>query len=188
MRPWSDFLKDVRPKVPTLPEPVIEHAIRRGAQAFCEYTRAWRVEVDPVTTLEGVRDYDLDLDMGCELVRLEDGAKLGGQDIAIWRAGADGHGRYVYSPDGKTLQLSRAPAAGLLLEVTATVKPGEMSPGIDQAIFDRYAPVIAKGAVVAALGGDPLDDAAFVSTCDAIKTRLWRGNAAIRPRARPNYF
>jgi len=186
MSDWSAFLKDVRIDAPGVAEPLAEHAVRRAAQRFCDLTRAWVVELDPTITREGVLEYDLELDQGAELVRLES-AKLNGQDYAIWRAGNDPQGPYVYTPDGKLILFSRPVSAGLPLVLRCSVKPGNEASGIDDAIYDRYCDVIAKGAV-ARLTKDPTKAMEFEAECGRIKHQLWRGNAAIRPRARACFF
>jgi hypothetical protein len=186
MKAWSEFLRDVRPLAASTPEPVAEHALRRAAQAFCQATRAWKVELDPTRTREGVREYDLELDSNTELVRIES-ATLNGNDYSVWRTGDHPRGRYVYTPDGKTVLFADPVAAGLPLVLTCSVKPGNNATGVDDAIFDRYVDVIALGAV-ARLTGDGNKRLDFEDQCDRIKTRLWRGEAAIRPRTRASFF
>lgn len=185
MKPWSSFLKDVRPDAPGKAEPVIEHAILRALQTFCTETRAWKVLLDPITTQEGVTSYDLDLD-NAEVVRLES-ATLNGQDYAIWRAGDSPRGRYVYTPDGKTVMFAENPEPGLPLVLTCSVTPSNSAMGVDDALYDRYAAVIALGAVVK-LTSDPTKRDDYDNQVARIKTRLWRGNAAVRPRARAQFF
>lgn len=186
MKSWNAFLKDVRPGAPGTPAPIAEHAVMRAARAFCERTRAWRVELDPTTTREGVKAYDIELETATELVRLES-ATLNGEDYRVWRGGDDRHGRFVFTSDTKTVEFSRAVTAGLPLVLTCAVKPGNAARGIDDAIYDQYAEVIALAAV-ARLTSDPNKQLEFENECDRIKTRLWRGMAATRPRSRPHFF
>lgn len=186
MKPWSAFLKDVRPQVPGTPEPILEHALLRAAQTFCTETRAWKVELDPTLTVDGQLDYDINLDRA-ELVRLE-AATLNGNAYTVWRQGSDTVGdRYVFSPDGKTIEFTEQPEAGLPLVLTCSLKPSNDAIGVDDAIYDRYVAVIAAGAV-AALKNDAVRFLDFQAQCNRIKTRLWRGEAAIRPRARASFF
>lgn len=185
MKPWSAFLPDVRPASPLTPEPMLEHAIKRATQEFCRDTRAWLVELDPTLTIEGENSYDIDLDYA-ELVRLES-AKLNGLHIDVWRAGDAPCGRYIYTPDGKTVEFSQPVAAGLPLVLRCSVTPSETARGCDDSLYDRYVTVIAKLAV-ATLTGDQIKRAEYEAERDRIKTRLWRGNAAIRPRAVSNFF
>ncbi|CAN7537418.1 hypothetical protein LJR130_003784 [Variovorax sp. LjRoot130] len=187
MKPWSNFLRDVRLSAPGTPEPIAEHAVLRAAQEFCHETRAWIVELDPTITQEGVLTYDLELDQGVELVRIES-AKFNGQDYPAWRPGeATPCGRYVYTPDGRAIAFSEGVGAGLPLVIRCAIKPGETATGIDDVIFARYVKTIALGAV-AELTSDPAKRGDFENRMARIKTDLWRGSAAIRPRARANLF
>jgi len=186
MKTWAAFLKDVRPSAPGIPEPRLEHAVLRAAQDFCDRTRAWKVELDPTTTRAGAVEYDLELERNVELVRIES-ATLNGIPFAVWRDGDLPRSRYVYTPDSKTLMFGEPMEAGARLVLTCTVKPGNAAAGIDDALFDRYVTLIALKAVSIATG-DMTKRLDYESQCDALKTRLWRGNAAIRPRTRPNFF
>ena len=183
MRPWMHFFPDVMPQVPAVAEPMAEHHTRRAAQEFCRRTRAWRETLDAVSTRAGVLCYDLELPPMAELVRLE-GATLGCEPLVLDRSKPGAH---IYTPDGKELILSRAPGDGLQLVATCSLKPGNQSPGIEDALFDLYADEIALGAV-ARLTGDAVKQEKFEAACDRIKIHLWRGQAATRPRAVPNYF
>ena len=187
MRPWKHLFPDVMPAVPAVSEPMAEHHIRRATQDFCRRTRAWREKLDPVLTVEGARVYDLDMPPFAELVRLES-ATLAGEVLEVWRAGFGARcGRYIATPDGKTVELQFAHGAGLALVVDASLMPANNAAGFESPIFDRYDEVIATGAI-ARLTGDEMKAAQFESRCNAIKTDLWRGMAATRPRARPFFF
>ncbi|MBH2008285.1 MAG: hypothetical protein I8H71_01160 [Xanthomonadaceae bacterium] len=186
MRPWSHFYPDVLPLVAAgTPDPTVVHHIRRAAQEFCRCTRAWREALDPVMTAAQVLCYDLELPPSAELVRMES-ATLGGHPLEVSRAGL-ARGRYLSTPDGKQAVLSCAPCGAMPLVVECSLAPGNAAIGIEDALFDRYAETIALGAV-ARLNGDDLKQARFEARCDVIKTDLWRGLAATRPRTVPNYF
>lgn len=188
MKTWDAFFPDVLPMLvgTGVPDPTIVHQLRRAAQTFCTKTRAWKVVLDSTLTTDGTTVYDLELERNVELVRLES-ATLNGQPYAVWRAGDDACGRFVSTQDGKTIEISQGVGPNLPLVLTCSVKPGNAATGIDDAIFDSYAEVIALGAV-ARLTDNPAKRIDFENQIDVIKTRLWRGNAAIRPRARPSFF
>lgn len=186
MKAWELFFPDVLPSAPGMSEPMVEHHIRRAAQEFCQRTRAWRVDLAPITTLDGVAGYALPLLTLSELVRMEH-ATLNAQDLAVWRGGDASCTRYIYTPDGKTVSFNTLPGAGLPLVVTASVKPGNAATGVEDFLYDRYAECIAQGAV-ARLTGDMMKLEMFQSDCNRIATDLWKGIAAIRPRARANFF
>jgi hypothetical protein len=186
MKPWSAFLRDVRPSAPSTPEPVLEHAILRAAQEFCQRTRAWVVELDPTTTSADATEYDIELATGTELVRIES-ASLDGHPYAVWRRDTRASGRYVFTPDGRTLRFSHPMGQGKSLVLTCSLKPGESAKGVDDALFARYVTVIALGAV-ASITGDPMKRADFESRCDDIVYQLWKGNAALQQRTRPSFI
>lgn len=185
MKLWSDFLRDVKPKAPGLPEPMVEYAIFRAAQDFCQYTRAWKVALDPTVTVEGVQAYDMELGAN-ELVRIES-ATLNSLDYDVWREGDKSRGTYVYTVDRQTINFHSLEAAGQSLVLYCSLKPGNKATGIDDAIFDAYVRVIAKLAI-ADLKSDMNLRLMAESDMDVIKTQLWRGSAATRPRTRANFF
>lgn len=186
MKLWDSFLKDVRPWAPGTPAPVAEHAVRRAAQEFCQQTRAWRVQLDPIQTFEGATEYDIPLDQDVELVRIES-ATLGGTDFAVWRDEPQAPGRFVFTSDGRTLRFSDTPAGGVDLVLTCTVRPGERAVGIDDYIFARHCAVIARGAI-ALLLNDQVRKAAFDQECAQIRVDHWRGLGRATPRVRPHFF
>ena len=187
MKDWRSFFPDVLPAVAglALPEPTVEHQTRRAAQEFCRRTRAWRVTLDAVQTNLGAREYDLELEPRSELVRLES-ATLDGHPIAVWRD-RDGRGRFVFTPDGRTVVFSQQPGPGQQLVITAALRPADNAPGIEDTLAERYSETIARGAV-ARLKGDPALQQSFEDECDRIKVGLWRGSAAINPRVRAHWF
>lgn len=186
MKPWSAFLRDVRPHAPSTPEPMLEHQVLRAAQRFCDETRAWIVVLDPTITFEGQLNYDLELDRNTEVVRLES-ATFNGLDYEVSRPGKPACGRYIFTPDGKTVEFSQPVGADLPLVLTVAVRPGEGAAGVEDFLFDRYLSVIALGAAAGATG-DATKQGEFEYRMDMIKTRLWRGNSATRPRTRAQFI
>lgn len=205
MKTWDQFLRDVLPDVPGCPEPVAEHAILRAAQEFFQHTRAWRVWLDPVTTLDAVSAYDLNLEPRSELVRLESATLAGTginiarvQDLPVdWRTGTAGVDTCIFTVDSKTVQLLPVQAAGLALVIQASLKPANDAEGLDDALFDQYVEAIAMGAkarlmaqplkVYSNPGASNFHRASFDDAMAVIKTRLWRGNSAARPRSFVNF-
>ncbi|MDR0215545.1 MAG: hypothetical protein LBJ15_16305 [Comamonas sp.] len=186
MRTWADFFPDVLPGVELgTPEPTVVHQLRRAAQEFCQRTRAWRTLLPPITTEEGDAIYNIPLPEHSALVRLEGGELQGYGPLALWRPG-EGRGQYLLTQDTRTVALHRATAPGMSLVLDVTLKPSDMALGIDDMVFEQYSEVIARGGL-ARLRGDQLLRAQFISDCDSINVAVWRGRAAVRPRAQP-YF
>lgn len=189
MKPWRVFYPDVLPFIDqaAVPQPLVDQHLLRVAQQFCRETRAWRETLDPITTADGQSDYDLELPPASELVRIES-ASVGGAPIAVWRLDHEGHGQYLYSHDGKRVHLKQPPTSGgshLVLEVSLT--PASTALGVEDFLFDRHAALIAIGAI-ARISGHVDMQAAFIDQCHAVRVDLWRGNAAINPRARANWY
>lgn len=201
MKPLSAFLPDLMPLVPSCPEPVAEHAVRRAAQRFCEMTRAWRVTLDPVIAVRNIVEYDLELPAQAELVRLE-AAKMGTERIAIATpaaALAGGTEAFIYCPDGKTLQLNPKPQATQQIVITANLKPANGATDVQDFLADRYMEVIARGAASTLkqhpskaytdVAGGLLMAQAFEDACAGIRSRLRAGLAANNPpRVIPHLF
>lgn len=206
MKAWQLCLRDVLPEVPGCAEPMAEHALLRAAQEFMQKTRAWKVWLDPVIT-DGLNlTYDLNLELRSELVRIE-AATLGGQVITIareqdvpanWQDGSACVPTCIFTTDSKTINLLPLKTAGMSLAIQATLKPSNTATGLDDAIFDRYVEVIATGAKARLMsqpdkaysspGAAAMHRSNFLSAIDTLKTNIWRGTAATRPRARSHWF
>lgn len=187
MKPWEAFFPDVLPSIePGLPEPMVVRQLLRAAQQFCQRTRAWRVELDLVLTVDGQKAYDIELPQASELVRIE-GATLAGNPVTVWRQEAGACGQYVFTPDGKQVLFKMAPGAGADLVLDVTLKPSHQAVGVEDEIFDRYSDLIASEAI-ARLNGDMVRHEQFVDDCAGVRADLWRGMSAIAPRARASWF
>lgn len=150
---WQDFYSILLPWVPGCPSPVADQELRRAANEFYTRTRAWCVWLDPVTTLDNVREYDFNLPINTNLVRIE-AANVGTTPITI----ASYRDRLtnpsttpnatdeVYTGDAKTLILDSTYAAGQSISVFASLAPSRKATGIDEALFDRHAEAIVMGA------------------------------------------
>ena len=198
MKAFSLLLRDILPSASGCPDPVAEFAVLRASQHFLRQARAWRETLDTVTTIDGVLEYDLNLPPNTELVRIE-AATLGGNALDIARPDTLRRlRRYVYTPDGTTLQLLPNPGDGAALAIDASLTLGEAATGLPDPIFNRYAELIARGALGRLLQ-QPLKPytnapmglalwSAFESDCDTVKVAIWRGLSNNCPRAVANFF
>ena len=61
MAALSDFYRYITMDVPGCPQPVIDRAIVDTAIDFCTRTGAWKAWSDPVTSMAGVSEYDIEI-------------------------------------------------------------------------------------------------------------------------------
>ena len=206
MKTWDQFLRDVMPYVPGCPEPVAEHALLRAAQDFCAGTQVWKIWLDDITTVADVLEYDLNLELRSELVRLER-ATLDGRPVVVtteevlpvdWKTSTAGIGTCIFTVDRKTITLLPAQTADLVLKVQACLKPSDTAEGVENFIFDQYARQIACGAKASLMmqpgktysnpGEGASLEAEFNGAIGGVGFQRWRGFSSARPRARLSTF
>ena len=56
---YDTLLPDVLSMVPACPEVIAERAIRSAAIELCEKTDAYQKQLDPITVVAGIYEYDL---------------------------------------------------------------------------------------------------------------------------------
>lgn len=200
MTPWNQFFPDVMVHVSGCPNPVAQQALLRAARDFCTQTRAWVETLDQILIVQGTAEYDLPLDSGAELVRLEDWAdvsgtrvKLTSQNRALFHCESA-----VYTVTGRSVVVSPEPQGAGTLTLRAALMPSNSAAGVPDDIFGQYVELIALGAVsrLQKQPGKPYTDpGAAMSNQDeyqrqveSLKIRLWRGRTTDRPRTLPSPF
>lgn len=66
------FFPYVLPEVVGCPDPTLRAAINAAAAEFCRESLAWTVFSDPITLIDGVADYDLDVPIGAYVHTVRD--------------------------------------------------------------------------------------------------------------------
>ena len=189
MKAWETFYPDVLPYIDaSIPEPMVDRHLLRSAQRFCDVTRAWKIELDPITLAANVKTYDIELEPGTELVRLES-AMLDGVSLSVWRSGVSSasQGRYVFTSDGRIVGVSWTPSGPMTLLLTVTARPADTATGLDDILTARYSKVIADGAV-ASLTKSAADKAEFEAECATVAVQVWRSLSSARPRAKAMFL
>lgn len=206
MKTWDAFFRDVMPMVRGCPEPMAEHALLRAAQRFLRQTRTWMVDLQPVQTIPGLIDYDIELETNSELVRLE-GAMLDGRPIDVtveeavapnYRALPTGMQECIFTVDQKTLIVLPARLEAHQLRVKASLTLSERALGVEDFIFDQHVRKIALGAVAdlmqqpgmpyTAAAQGMLLDKQFQVAMNTIAHNRSRGFSSARPRRQVNTF
>jgi hypothetical protein len=156
---YSLFLPEVMQYVPDVPELVAENAIRSACIEFCERTRFWQDDSDPITLSAGTASYEVDLSASVKFVDIieawvndrlvipksvEDLTRIfRGCD---WRS-LEGTPSYITRMISTELIIVPKPAkAGEILRIRAAYAPTRTSTSISRTIFEEYLEAIAYGA------------------------------------------
>jgi hypothetical protein len=119
-------------------------ALRIGAQVFCERTKVWRADLDPMITQRGVQVYDFDLSSEVEIVKIL-AAKLDGCDIPLQTTAAPGD-RCICVMSPLQFALYPTQAKGLRIQFYAALEPSATASGMEEWVADKYGRLLAKGA------------------------------------------
>lgn len=206
MKTWPAFYRDVLPEVLGCTDPGMDLALLRAAQRLFGRAHVWTVWLDNTSTASGATEYDIELEPGSELVKLQR-ATLDGRPIRLttpeslpddWKTSSAGIDACVFTRDSKTITLLPANTAGLVLRVEATLKPSNTATGIEDHFFDQYVEIIATGAKAGLMQqmGHPFSNPAramdlerrFDDAVGGLAIRSFRAFSSALPRGRANTF
>jgi hypothetical protein len=158
---YEVFLPEVMPYVHDVPEVVAVQAIRNACIEFCSETHYLQENLDSMTGVEGIGDYDLDAnDSNYKVVEIMQ-AYYGDQLLIpkaqeelnqIYRTSnwedLKGNPYYYYRPRASVMRLVTKPiiTEANKLKVKAAVAPKRSSTTVDEEIFERFLEYIAHGA------------------------------------------
>jgi hypothetical protein len=158
---YEVFLPEVMPYVQDVPEIVAVQAIRNACIQFCEETHYLQENLDAMTGLEGIGDYDLDANNSNYKV-VEIMQAYYGDQLLIPKAQEElnqiyrtsnwedlrGNPYYYYRPRASVMRLVTKPilTEANKLKVKAAVAPKRSSLTVDEEIFERFLEYIAHGA------------------------------------------
>lgn len=164
MATLSDFYPYVLPEVPGCPEPTVDIAIRSALIEFCEKSLVVQRDLDPLTVVKGIVDYDLEPPTD----------QLVSKILRVWYKGAElsptapdnisapevynrlftgasverSDPRIYLQKDDVTVSVYPIPkdtvANGLTVRVA--LKPTRAAEAIENVLFQDYAEAIAHGA------------------------------------------
>jgi hypothetical protein len=158
---YEVFLPEVMPYVQDVPELVAVQAIRNACIQFCEETHYLQENLDAITGIEGIGDYDLDAnDSNYKVVEIMQ-AYYGDQLLIpkaqeelnqIYRTSnwedLKGNPYYYYRPRAGVMRLVTKPiiTEASKLKVKAAIAPKRASTTVDDELFERFLEYIAHGA------------------------------------------
>ena len=213
MKTLQDFLPFVLPLLPSAPEPVVIIALRNAAIRFCERSRAWRHVVEIET--DGNEYETITIPDQSSLFEIEeawfkttDGNWRGPlKRIQFSKINADDLPSVGDTPTGSPPEcisqqshdkLVVYPIAAGTLRVSAFVTPSQSAVLVPDFLYDRYAQVIADGALAhllmipeqpytnAQLG--VIKESSFDEFCDHKFNHNIRGQQRASGRVRSSFF
>lgn len=160
MVPLKDFRPDIKMSVGNVHEPIIDRAISGAAIEFCDKTRLWSEELNPLVLTPEISEYELDYDcitrvlIGLTEVYI-DGAHLAPVPLANlnkmvrdWRSKTALKPTNYYLSEPNKIQLYPAPNADASGELTfrGSFKPHRKSTELPDFIYNDYYDAIVAGA------------------------------------------
>lgn len=158
---YESLLPEIIPMVPACPDSLIESNIRAAVIELCEKTGVYQAELDPVTTVGGIFEYDLEAPNGTAVHKImwvvHDGKDLEPistnlleQRLPNWRS-ADNYGEpeYYIKQSQSLFWLAPVPAVtqtgSTILRVQ--LKPTHTSTAADDDLMNDYRDTIVNGAL-----------------------------------------
>lgn len=158
---YEVFLPEVMPYVHDVPEIVAVQAIRNACIEFCEKTHYLQENLDPITGIKDIGNYDLDAnDSNYKVVEIMQ-AYYGDQLLIpkaqeelnqIYRTSnwenLSGNPYYYYRPRASEVRLVTKPiiTEANKLNIKAAIAPKRSSTTIDDEMFERFLEYISFGA------------------------------------------
>jgi hypothetical protein len=198
----EDFLPMVLPYAQGCADVQAEHAVRQAATEFFDKTDAWTLDLDPMLTIEGESDYELEIDSQSTVSRLLR-VRIGGHDVPMLRRGGLGADMLPASAamaiDRATLRILAAPAVDdVPILVSVALAPSPRAVRIEDSVARPHANAISYGALsrLLTMPGKQWTDPRTAQTFEAkfneaiytAKTRAFYANAHAAARVVPSYF
>jgi hypothetical protein len=154
---FDSLIKDILPYVPGCPDSLVETNIRSATIELCEKSRAFTFDLDPITTISGVYEYEFDQPSGTEVHQVL-WATYDGHDLdpisprslelnyPDWRDRGGTPTVYLQKTP-TTFWLVPVPNSGKQLLMNVALKPTRTTNNIDTAFSNTYRDAILYGTV-----------------------------------------
>lgn len=156
---YETLLPDVISMVPACPEVIAERAIRSAAIELCEKTDVYQQQLDPITVVAGIYEYDLEPPTGTVVHRIvwmtHEGKTLEPVSSGLleqrkenWRNDT-GTPEYFIKQGLSIVNLVPVPSATIsqAVEIRVALKPTQTSTACDDEIMTDYRDAIINGAI-----------------------------------------
>ena len=156
---YEALLPDILPMVPGCPDSLIKNNIRAAVIELCERASVYQAELDPLTTVGNIYEYDLEAPSGTAVQKIlwitHEGKDLEPltstlleQRIPKWREG-NGVPEYYVQQGASLVWLVPIPTATGVSStiVRAVLKPTHTSSACDDGVMNDYRDTIINGAL-----------------------------------------
>jgi|TARA_B110000444_G_scaffold260900_1_gene309835 hypothetical protein len=156
---YESLLPEVLPMVVGCTDTLVENSIRSSVIEFCERTSAYQQELDPLTTILNVYEYDLEPPTGTTVHKVlwvtHDGEDLEPttttlleQRVPRWRSD-NGTPAYFVQQSSSLIWLVPTPSSKLANStiIRAVLKPTHTSSSCDDGVMNDYRDTIVNGAL-----------------------------------------
>jgi len=156
---YEALLPDILPMVPGCPDSLIKNNIRSAVIELCERASVYQAELDPLTTVGNIYEYDLEAPSGTAVQKTlwitHEGKDLEPltstlleQRIPKWREG-NGVPEYYVQQGSALVWLAPIPTATGVSStiVRAVLKPTHTSSACDDGVMNDYRDTIINGAL-----------------------------------------
>lgn len=166
MTAFSSFYRYLMPLVRTVAEPAADNALRQAASDFCEQTNIWVENLDPISAVANVSEYDLESPTGSAVALVQsvsfDGRVLRPRAMdeldklypnAYWPELVGVPVIYTQVTDN-AIQLVPTPQASVTngIRIRASLFPDNTATSLPDLLYSRYANEIATGAAAKLMG------------------------------------
>jgi len=154
---YETLLPEILPMVPGCPDTLIESNIRAAVIELCERANVYQVELDPLTTVSGIFEYDLETPQDTSVRRILWATHKGKdlepltttlleQRLPKWRE-ESGVPEYFVQKTSETFLVAPIPAATLVGStiVRAVLRPTHTSTACDNDVMNDYRDTIVNG-------------------------------------------
>jgi len=161
MAAYESLLSEIIPMVPSCTDTLIEQNIRAAVIELCEKSKVYQAELDPITTVKNLYEYDLEAPSGTTVHEIiwvtYNGVDLEASTTALieqrkpkWRLeGYQGTPEYFVKQSPSLFHLVPVPSAtevdSILLRVV--LKPTYKSSSCDDDVMNDYRDTIVNGAL-----------------------------------------
>ena len=155
MASFSSLVKDILPYVPNCPDSLVESTLRSACIEFAERSKAYVYDLDPITTISGVYEYEFDQPSGTDVHQIlwmtydgDDLDPISPRSLELnypdWRD-KTGQPHVYLQKTPTTFWIVPVPSGAKQVIVSLALKPTRTSNNIDTTISNQYRDAIIYG-------------------------------------------